>query len=181
MAAREVASADRAGDEPARTDATSSEDAAGGHEARQGEFRIPGMHDSEETEYPAKAKGAFYAAVAKPEGDEETPGSRTRVYRQTTQRETVGADHRRTDTRSSRLGELFPDGKCRPGVQQNGLLRGQKPAAVAVPARWATANEASAIHRRSAIRDGFAQVDGHSEVSDASHAQKIIVKPWAGK
>ncbi|MGA2740157.1 MAG: FAD-dependent oxidoreductase [Bryobacteraceae bacterium] len=38
-----------------------------------------------------------------------------------------------------------------------------------------------ARHRRSGIRDGFAQVDGHREIRGASHTQKIIVKPCAGK
>jgi hypothetical protein len=38
-------------------------------------------------------------------------------------REGREADHRGTDTRASRLGELFPDGKCRPGVQQNSWSR----------------------------------------------------------
>ena len=78
-------------------------------------------------------------------------------------------------------GELFPDGERRPGVQQDGLLRGQELATLAVPAGWATANEAGSIHRRSAIRDGAAQVDGHCEIPGASHPQKIIVKPCAGK
>ena len=39
----------------------------------------------------------------------------------------------------------------------------------------------AAIYRRSATRDGFAQVDGHREIPGASHTQKIIVKPCAGK
>ena len=45
----------------------------------------------------------------------------------------------------------------------------------------AAADEARAIHRRTAPRDGPAQVDGHSEVPGASHTKKIIGKPCAGK
>ena len=37
-------------------------------------------------------------------------------------------------SRASRLGQLFPDGECRPGVQPNGLLRGQEFAPLAVSA-----------------------------------------------
>jgi RNA-directed DNA polymerase len=35
--------------------------------------------------------------------------------------------------------------------------------------------------RGSAIRNGSASLDGRREISDASHTQKIIAKPWAGK
>jgi len=117
------ASADRVGDEPARTDAASREDAVGGLEARQRELRIPGMHDSKEAEHSAKPSLAFHAAVAQPEGYEETSRSRARVDRLAAEREGSEADHRRTDARASRLGELFPDGECRPGVHQDGPLR----------------------------------------------------------
>ena len=54
-------------------------------------------------------------------------------------------------------------------------------APLAVPAGRATADEAGSIHRRSALRDGSAQIDGHREIPGASHTQKIIVKPCAGK
>ncbi len=63
------------------SDAASSEDAVGGLEARERELRIPGMHDSQEAEHPAKPSLAFHAAVAEPEGDEETSGSCARVDR----------------------------------------------------------------------------------------------------
>src|SRR5579872_3384154 len=129
------------------------------------------MHDSKEAEYPAEPPQALHAAVAKPEGDEETPGSRARVDRQAAKRAESGADHRETDTRASRLGELFPDGERRPGVQQNGRLCGQKSAPLAVSAGRATADEADSIHRRSATRDGSAQVDGHREIPGARHTQ----------
>jgi RNA-directed DNA polymerase len=78
---------------------------------------VPGMHDSQEAEHPAKPSLAFYAAVAEPEGDEETPRPCARVDQQAAKRAESGADHRETDARASRLGELFPDGECRPGVQ----------------------------------------------------------------
>ncbi len=116
-----------------------------------------------------------------PEGDEETPGPRTRVDRTAAKREGSEADHRRTDARASRLGELFPDGKSRPGVQQNGQFCGEAFAPLAVSAGRATADEAGSIHRQSALRDGFAQIDGYCEIPGASHTQKIIVKPCAGK
>ncbi len=51
--------ADRAGDGPARIATASSEDAVGGFEAWEGELRIPGMHDSQEAEHPAKPSLAF--------------------------------------------------------------------------------------------------------------------------
>src|SRR5579885_3663095 len=133
------------------------------------------MHDSQEAEHSAKLSLAFHAAVAESEGYEETAGSRARVDQQAAKREGCEAGHRGTDARTSRLGELFPDGECRPGVQQDGLLRGQKLPPLAVPAGRATADEADSIHRRSAVRDGFASFDGHGEIPGASHTQKIIV------
>jgi RNA-directed DNA polymerase len=45
----------------------------------------------------------------------------------------------------------------------------------------ATTYEASALDRRSALRHGLAPVDGYRELPGASHTQKIIVKPCAGK
>jgi hypothetical protein len=48
-------------------------------------------------------------------------------------------------------------------------------------AGWTEANEAGSIHRRSALWDGSAQVEGHREIPGASHTQKIIGKPCAGK
>jgi len=101
------ASADRAGDEPAGSDAASREDAVGGLEAREGELGILGLHDTQEAEYPAAAVAAFYAAVAEPEGDEETSGPCARVDQQEAKRAESGADHRETDARASRLGELI--------------------------------------------------------------------------
>ena len=79
------------------------------------------------------------------------------------------------------MGELFPDGECRPGVQQDGRVCGEESASLAVSAGWTATHETRAIHRRSATRDGVAQVDGHREIPGASHTQKIIVKPCAGK
>jgi len=116
VAGQGSATADRAGDEPARTDAASGEDAVGGLETRQGELCIPGMHDSQEEEHPAKAMGAFHAAVAEPEGDEEAPRACTRVDREAAEREGREADYRGTDARASRLGKLLPNGECRSGV-----------------------------------------------------------------
>jgi len=74
------AQADRAGNGTARIEAASREDAVGGLETREGELRIPGMHGSQEAEHPAQPSLAFYAAMAKPEGDEETPGSGRRAH-----------------------------------------------------------------------------------------------------
>src|SRR5713101_2231009 len=56
---------------------------------------------------------AFHAAMAKPEGDEETPRSCTRAHQRAAKREGCEAAHRRTDARSSWLGKLLPDGECR--------------------------------------------------------------------
>ena len=158
IAGQGSAPADQAGDGPAWTDAASGEDADGGLETRQGGLRISRMYDWEETKYPAGAGSILHA-----------------------KRERCEADCCGTDARASRLGELFPDGECRPGVQQNGRLRGEKSAALAVPARRATANQARAIHWRSASWYGFASVDGHREIPGASHTQKVIGKPCAGK
>ena len=44
--------------------------------ARQGELRVPGLHDPQEAEYPAEPAQALYAAVAESEGDEAAPGPR---------------------------------------------------------------------------------------------------------
>src|SRR5205085_6729897 len=54
-------------------------------------------------------------------------------------------------------------------------------APLAVPTRRATANEAAHVHLGSAVRDGTAPIDGHREIPGASHTQKIIGKPCAGK
>jgi hypothetical protein len=45
----------------------------------------------------------------------------------------------------------------------------------------ATAHPTAHVHLGSALRDGFASIDGHGEVPHASHTRKIIVKPCAGK
>ena len=70
-----------------------------------------------------------------------------------------------------------PDGECRPGVQQDGRLRGTESAPLAVSAGRATTHETAQVHLGSALRDGLVSVDGHSALSDASRTQKIIVKP----
>src|SRR5579864_4229818 len=106
------------------------------------------MYDSQEAEHPAKPPLAFHAAVAESEGDEETSGSRARVDQQAAKRARSEADCCQTDARASRLGELFPDGKRRPGVQQDGLFCGDELATLAVSAGWATANKTGSIHRR---------------------------------
>ena len=65
---------------------------------------------------------------------------------QAAKREGCEADHRGTESRASRLGELFPDGECRPGVQQDGLASCvDESAPLAVPAGRAAGHEASAI------------------------------------
>jgi hypothetical protein len=127
----------------------------------------------------AKAMGAFYAAVVKPEGDEETPGSLTGVDRQTTQRKQLEQMIAELTPVLRGWGNYFRTGNAdREFNKMDSFV-------VKSLRRWqyrrGGQRPASAIHRRSAIRDGFAQIDGHSEVSDASHTQKIIVKPCAGK
>ena len=69
---------------------------------------------------------------------------------QAAKREGCEADHRGTDARASRLAELFPDGKCRPGVQQDGRVCDEESTPLAVPAGRATTQQTRAIHRRSA-------------------------------
>src|SRR5216683_6246666 len=99
------------------------------------------MHDSQEAEHPAKSPLAFHAAVAEPEGDEETPGPCARDHQQAAKREGCEADYRGTDARASRLGELFPDGECRPGVQQDGRVCGEKSTSLAISAGRATTDQ----------------------------------------
>jgi hypothetical protein len=70
------------------------------------------VHDSKEAEHPAQPSLAFHAALAKPEGDEETSRSRARVDRQAAERERRDADHRGTDARASRLGNHFRTGNA---------------------------------------------------------------------
>src|SRR5690242_7280916 len=139
------------------------------------------MHDSQETEHPAKPSLALHAAVAKPEGDEETPGPRARVDGQAAKREGCEADHRGTESRASRLGVLLPDGECRSGVQQDGRVRGAELASLATSAGRAATHETAWVHLGSAFWNGPASVDGHGEVPVASHTSTIIVKPCAGK
>ncbi len=71
IAGQGSAPADRAGDEPARIDAASSEDAAGGLETREGRLRVFGLHDSQEAEHTTGAGQALHAPVAESEGDQE--------------------------------------------------------------------------------------------------------------
>ena len=63
------------------------------------------------------------------------------------------------------------------GVQDNahGHVCGQSLRRWQYSARRATAHEAGSIHRRSVLRDGTAQTDGHCEIPGASHTRKIIV------
>jgi len=70
------ASADRAGDEPAKSETASGEDADGGLETREGELCVFRLHDSKEAEHTAEPWLAFYAAVAVAESHEANPGTR---------------------------------------------------------------------------------------------------------
>jgi RNA-directed DNA polymerase len=76
---------------PAGSDAASGEDAVGGLEAREGELRIPGMHDSQEAEHSAKAMGAFYAGWPSPKA---TKKLRDRI-RELTDKRQSGKDVKR--------------------------------------------------------------------------------------
>jgi len=147
------APADRAGDEPAGSDAASSEDAVGGLEARRWHFmqRRPSP----------KATKKLRERVRELTGKRQQSGQQV---------EQIIA---KTGTRTSRLGELFPDGECRREFNKVDYFVDRSLLPLALPAGRAAANEAGSIHRRSAIRDGFAQVDGHREIPGANHTQKI--------
>src|SRR5215475_2710603 len=93
----------------AGSDTASSEDAAGGLETREREFRFLGMHDTQEAEHSADAGQAFHATVAESEGDEEASGPGTRVDGVVSEREGREADYRGAESRTSRLGKLLPD------------------------------------------------------------------------
>ena len=181
IAGQGSATADRAGDELAGSETASSEDAAGGFEARKGELCVLRVYDPQEAEYPAESPLALRAAVAQPEGDEAAPGPGPRTHGSAAKREGCEADHRGTESRASWLGELFPDGERPPGVPQDGRFCVPAPAPLAVPAGWAADGESEGLDQRSASWDGVASPARHGVLSGASRAQKIIVKPCAGK
>src|SRR6202011_386774 len=138
------------------------------------------MYDPQEAKHLAGAGQVFYATVAESEGDEEASGPGTRVDGFAAKREGCEADHRGTESRTSRLGKLLPDGERRSGVQQAGWFRFPAHAALAVSARRATGDKAEGLDRRSTLRDGFASTARHGVLSVASHINKIIVKLCAG-
>src|ERR1700691_2600028 len=70
------APADRVGDEPAGSETASGEDANGGLETWEGEFRVSGLHDSKEAEHTTEPAHALHAAVAVAQSDEANPGTR---------------------------------------------------------------------------------------------------------
>ena len=102
-------------------------------------------------------------------------------HQQAAKREGCEASHCGTDSRASRLGELLPDGQRRPGVQSDRYLRGAQTPTLAAPAGRTAAHEASILYLPAALRHGPASAEGHRGLSDASHTQKIIGKPCAGK
>jgi hypothetical protein len=77
-------------------------------------------------------------------------------------------------------GERFPDGKCRPGVQQDGLVGGPELRSLATPAGGQRVPKRVPFSG-DPLRDGFASVDGHSELPGAIHKRKIVVPPYPGK
>src|SRR5215467_5601061 len=119
--------------------------------------------------------------MAKPEGNEETPNPDKRAHRPTAKRERREATHRGTQSRASWLGKLFPYRQCRSGIQSDGSLRGSTPSPLAASAWGTTTHEATSLYLRPAPRYGPSSVDGHGAIPCASHTQKIIVKPCAGK
>ena len=137
IAGQGSAAADRAGDETARTGTASREDAHGGLETGEGKLRVSGVYDPQEAKYPAESSLAFHATVAVAQGDEANPGPRTRVDRCAAEREGCEADHRQTDSRASRLGQLLPDGQCRSEVQSTRPLCIRAARALVAPARRA--------------------------------------------
>lgn len=111
-----------------------------------------------------------HAAVPEPKA---TKKLRNRVRELTSSRNSEPesrAYHRRTDDRTSRLGELFPHGECRPVVEQDGLLRGEERVSLAVPGR------PEATKRAPFTGDQlYGLLEEHREIPGKPH-QKIIVK-----
>ena len=105
------------------TDTASSEDATGGFEARQGELRILGCTIRKKRSIQRKPRWDFVQRWPSPKATKKLRDRVRELTEQAAEREGCEADHCGTDTRASRLGKLFPDGECRPGVQQDGLLR----------------------------------------------------------
>ena len=93
----------------------------------------------------------------------------------------VKADHRGTESRTSWLGQLLPNGECRSGVQQDGRLRLPDAATLAESAGRATVDGSKILDRQTAIRDGSVQAARHCALSVASSIRKIIGKLCAGK
>ena len=139
------------------------------------------MHDSKEAEYPAKSSVAFHAAVAEPEGDEETPRPCTRVDQQAAKREGSEADHRGTDARASRLGDYFRTGNADREFNKMDYF------VVKSLRRWQYRRGGQRPTKRAPFTGdqlygmGLHKIDGHREIPGASRTKKIIVKPCAGK
>ncbi len=84
-------------------------------------------------------------------------------------------------SRTSRLGNYFPDGECRPGVQQAGQFCIPAHDPLAAPAGRATGDTSEGMDPGSAYGNGSASAARHRAISDASYIIKIIVKLCAGK
>ena len=116
-----------------------------------------------------------------PKATKKTPRPCARVDQRAAEREGWKADHRGTDTRTSRLGKLLPNGKPHRGVQKDGRIPDRETAAPAVSARLPANREASRLYPGSGGGNGFAQIARDREIPRASHTKKIEGKPCAGK
>jgi len=72
------------------------------------------------------------------------------------------------------------ESRAREALRRIGLVMDyfviQSFARLAIPAGRPTTYETAQAHLGSALRDGFASLDGHREIPDASNIQKIVVK-----
>jgi hypothetical protein len=181
IGSEESASADRAGDEPARADAASSEDAVVDLRPGKESFVFLGCTIRKRRSIQGNTRWQFMQRWPSPKA---TKKLRDRV-REVTDKRQSGKDVKQIIAELTPVlrgwGNYFRTGNADREFNTMDYFVVTSLRPLGVSAGRAAACEAGSIHRRSAIRDGTAQVDGHREIPSASHTQKIIVKPCAGK
>jgi hypothetical protein len=101
-------------------------------------FVIPGVYDPQEAQDSAESAVSFHASLAVSQGDESTPGPSPGDDECAEQRGRCEADYRQAESRSSRLGELLPNGHELTGVSKDGPIRVFATGALVKSARRAT-------------------------------------------
>jgi hypothetical protein len=144
-------------------------------------FVIPGVYDPQEAQDSAESAVSFHASLAVSQGDESTPGPSPGDDECAEQRGRCEADYRQAESRSSRLGELLPNGHELTGVSKDGPIRVFATGALVKSARRAAGNAAGHLDRRTVLGYGSAPPAWDRALPGASRTRKIIVKPCAGK